>query len=80
MSILLLDESLRMTVFYDRNAPRPAEICLYLEETCPPEERLFQDSEFALYLTPGQARALADELLQALRERERRRGLSPDEG
>jgi len=80
MSILLLDESLRMTVFYDRNAPRPAEICLYLEETCPPEERLFQDSEFALYLTPGQARALADELLQALRERERRRALSPDEG
>lgn len=80
MSILLLDESLRMTVFYDRNAPRPAEICLYLEETCPPEERLFQDNEFTLYLTPGQARALADELLQALRERERRRALSPDEG
>ena len=35
MSVLLDDESLHITAFFDRSAPRVDSICLYLEETCP---------------------------------------------
>ncbi len=72
MSILIMEDSLRLTVFFVRSAPRPESICLYLEESSLDEgERLLRAEEAGLHLTPGQARALADELLQALRERER---------
>jgi hypothetical protein len=68
MSVLLEDESLRITVFYDRAAPRVDSICLYLEETCPAAVKLLREGEAALHLTVGQARALADELLAAIKE------------
>lgn len=74
MSILLLDERLRLTVFYDRSASKPENICLYLEDACPEGEKVLQEGEVGLRLTPGQARALADEILQALNERQRSSG------
>ena len=70
MSVLLLDDNLRVSVYFDRSAPRFDSIRLYLEETCTGGEKLLRDSEAGLYLTPGQARALADELLAALAERQ----------
>ncbi len=70
MSVLLHDDNLRVTVYFDRSTPRFDSICLYLEETCAPGGKLLQDSEVGIYLTPGQARALADELLAALDERQ----------
>ena len=70
MSVLLEDESLRITAFYDRAAPRVDSICLYLEETCPDAATVhrLREGEAAVHLTPGQARALADELLAAIKE------------
>lgn len=70
MSILLLDDTLRVTVYFDRSVPRFDSICLYLEETCPAGEKLLRESEAGLRLTPGQARALAAELLSAVAERD----------
>ena len=68
MSVLLEDENLRITAFYDRAAPRVDNICIYLEETCPAAARLLREGEAALHLTAGQARAIADELLAAIKE------------
>jgi len=70
MSVLLEDENLRITAFYDRAAQRVDSICLYLEETCPPAAAVhrLREGEAALHLTAGQARALADELLAAIKE------------
>ena len=70
MSVLLEDESLRITAFYDRAAPRVDSICLYLEEICPAAATVYRlrDGEAALHLTAGQARAIADELLAAIKE------------
>lgn len=68
MSVLLDDENLRITAFYDRTAPRVDSICLYLEETCPAAAKLLREGEAALHLTAGQARAIADELIAAIKE------------
>jgi hypothetical protein len=70
MSLLLLDDNLRVTIYFDRSVPRLDSICLYLEESCSSGEKLLRDSEAGLYLTPGQARALAAELQAAVAERD----------
>ncbi len=73
MSVLLDEEGLRVTAFYDRSAARGENICLYLEETCPGALKLLQGGEAAVHLTPGQARAIADELLAAVMEEKRKK-------
>ena len=40
-------------------------ICLCIEESCPPEEKLFRADEVHMYLTPMQARQLGLALVQA---------------
>jgi hypothetical protein len=67
MSLFLLDDTLRLTVFYDRSSEE-GEICLYFEEESPV---LFRGTETRLLLSPAQAKALAQALLEALQEREK---------
>jgi hypothetical protein len=67
---MLLDDALRVTVYFDRSVPRFDSICLYLEESCSSAGKLLRESEASLHLTPGQARALAAELLTAVQDRD----------
>lgn len=67
MSLFLLDDTLRVTVFYDRSS-KNGEICLYFEEETP---GLFRDTETRLPLSPAQAKTLVQALLEALQEREK---------
>jgi hypothetical protein len=66
MEISLLDNSLKVEVFFDRQDDSFRDnICLRIKETCPDEERIFRAEESNLYLTPQQACQLADSLLKA---------------
>ncbi len=60
MAIYLLDDSLKVEVFFD---PEDCEfndnICVRFTEECPEEEKLFWAGETNIYLTPDQARQLA---------------------
>ncbi|WP_322506873.1 hypothetical protein [Anaerolinea sp.] len=69
MSLFLLDDTLRVTAFYDRSSEN-GEICLYFEED-PPD--LFRNTETRLPLSPAQAKTLVQALLEALQEREKDR-------
>jgi hypothetical protein len=65
--ILLLDESLKIEVFYAcEDADLADNICLKVSEDCAEEEKVFRHEESHLYLTPSQARALAEALLAAV--------------
>jgi len=65
--ILLVDETLRVVVFYD-TADKGFEdnVCLCIAEDCPEEERLFREEVTNLYLTRDQARRVAEALLKAV--------------
>lgn len=67
MSLFLLDDTLRVTVFYDRSS-EDDEICLYFEEETP---NLFRDTETRLPLSPAQAKTLIQALLEALQEHQK---------
>jgi hypothetical protein len=66
MAIYLLDDSLKVDVFFD---PEDCEfndnICVRFTEECPEEEKLFWAGETNIYLTPQQARQLAKVLNEA---------------
>jgi len=67
--IYLLDDSLAVEVFFseeDRDLPDP--ICLKISESCKEEEKVFIHDESHLYLTPQQAKYLAQALLAAVDE------------
>lgn len=60
MNIWLLDESLRVNVYYDgTDREFPDNICICFKESCPPEEKIFKADETNIYLTPEQANLLA---------------------
>ncbi len=64
--ILLLDETLRIIVFYEaQDKSFDDNVCLCIEEDCPEEERLFREQMTNIYLTRAQARRLAEALLKA---------------
>jgi hypothetical protein len=66
MDINLLDNSLNIEVFFDRQDENFKDnICLRIKENCPDEERIFRAEESYLYLTPKQACQLADSLIKA---------------
>jgi hypothetical protein len=68
MSILLLDESLSIEVYYEcDDCDWEDNICLRIEEDCPSDERLFRHDQTNIYLTRAQAQALAEVLLNAVR-------------
>jgi len=63
MIILLLDESLRVQIFYEgQDAEFKDNICISFQEDCPEEEKIFKVDETNIYLTPEQAQELADAL------------------
>ena len=65
--ILLLDESLKVEVFYAcEDHDLEDNICLKLTEDCAESERLLRNEESHLYLTAPQARAFAEALLAAV--------------
>jgi len=66
MDINLLDNSLKIEVFFDRQDENFKDnICLRIKENCPDEERVFRAEETNLYLTRKQACQLADSLIRA---------------
>lgn len=69
MPIFLLDDSLKVDIFFE---PVDSEfndnICMCIEESCPPEEKIFRYDETHIYLTPRQARQLGEALLSAAEE------------
>lgn len=67
--ILLLDESLRVRIYYDcDDCDYDDNICVSIIEDCPEDEKIFIAGETNLYLTPGQAKELAMALIQATNE------------
>jgi hypothetical protein len=69
MPIYLLDHSLKVDVYYDRiDCEYQDNVCVSILESCPDEERIFLYDELNLYLTPDEARQLAEALLKAADE------------
>ena len=66
MTIYLLDNTLQIDIFYDcDNHDLEDHICVAVIERCPPQERLLRAGETHIFLTPAQARQLAEALLAA---------------
>jgi hypothetical protein len=69
MSIYLLDHSLKIDVYYDKeDCNYEDNVCIAIEESCPDEERIFRYEELNLYLSSEEARQLAEALLGASKE------------
>ena len=69
MSIWLLDNSLKVTIYYDENdCAYEDNICVSIVEDCPEEEKIFRHDETNLYLTPEQALQLIKALTAATSE------------
>lgn len=60
MAIYLLDNSLKIEIAYEASdGEYDDNIRVQIIEECPDEEKIFRHDETNLYLTPGQANALA---------------------
>ncbi len=69
MIIPLLDESLRVQVFFDEpDCDYKDNICISFLEVCPQEEKLFIHDETNIYLTPEQAEQFAGILIEAAKQ------------
>ena len=66
MIVKLLDESLHIQIYYEKtDSAYDDNICINIQEDCPPEECLFRAQETNLFITVEQARSLAEALTQA---------------
>jgi hypothetical protein len=66
MALYLLDNSLKVEVFFDsQDCDYEDNVCVRFIEDCPEEEKIFWAGETNIYLTNEQARHLAQYLLQA---------------
>lgn len=66
MAMELLNGSLKIEIFYDRRDKEYEDnICLSIKETGPDEEKVFYASETNLYVSPEDARRLAEMLRNA---------------
>jgi hypothetical protein len=66
MEILILDDSLKIEIYYERqDADFSDNICISFEEDCPDEERIFRANQTNIYLTCEQARKIALALYHA---------------
>ncbi len=64
MSIHLLENTLKVNIYYDKkDCAFDDNICVSIFEDCPEEEKLFRANETNMYLTPNQA----IQLIQALK-------------
>ncbi len=67
MSILLLEESLQVEIYFDKSDREfEDDICIQLVEDCPEDERLFKYDETNIYITPDQACLLILALQRAM--------------
>ncbi len=65
--IYLLDDSLQVEIFYEKDDGGYTDnICMKIIESCIEEEKVFRHDENHLYLTPEQAKALAEALTRAV--------------
>ena len=66
MELWLLDDSLRIKIFYeDTDEDLEDNVCISIFESCPDEERIFINDETNIYLTPEEACQLAEALMAA---------------
>lgn len=69
MEILLLDDSLRLRVFFEEpDCDFDDNICVTIEEVCPENEKIFIHDQTNIYLTPEQAEAFSQELARAAQQ------------
>ena len=67
MTIWLLDDTLRVNIFYERaDSDLRDNICLSISESCPLEEKLFIADETNIFLTEKEAHQLAEALIVAV--------------
>ncbi len=67
MGLYILDDTLSVEVFYDRSDDQFSDnVCLCLWESCPTDEKILIADETNVFLTPDQARELANMLLKAV--------------
>ncbi len=75
MTFYLLDGTLQIDIFFEcEDHDLEDNICLSIIERCPPEERLLRAGETHIYLTPDEARALGQALLDVSKNSETGRG------
>jgi hypothetical protein len=66
MPVFLLDESLKVDVYFDPDDTNfEDDICVCFSESCKEDEKIFKVEESHIYITPQQARQLAEALLKA---------------
>ncbi len=66
MKILLLDGTLKIDIFFEqKDCEYGDNVCLSVVEKCPDDEKVFRGDETNLYLTPKQARKLAEAFIKA---------------
>jgi hypothetical protein len=66
MPIYLLDESLKIDIFFDKaDCDFDDNVCMCICEDCPPNEKLFKSGETNIYLTAEQALKLGQALMDA---------------
>jgi hypothetical protein len=69
MAIRLLDESLMLEIFLDKeDSEFEDDICLQFTETCPEDEKIFYAGETNIYITRDQALKISKKLLDVLNE------------
>ncbi len=67
MSISLLDNSLKVSIYFDRtDSDYDDNICVCVKEDCPENERLMKAGETNIYVTPEEAGLLILELQKAI--------------
>jgi len=67
MGISLLDNSLFVEVFFEKNdADLEDNICMCITETCPEDEKLFRAQKTHIFLTVREAGTLAQALVDAI--------------
>ncbi len=73
MTIILLDGSLKLDVFYDcKDSQFEDHICLQIVEDCPKDEKIFYAGETNIYLTAEQAHQISEALLKAVHQSARK--------
>ena len=65
----LLDDSLQVSVFYERtDSDFDDDICICFREECPEDEKIFRAGETNIFLTPDQANQFALLLIEAAKQ------------
>lgn len=66
MPIYLLDDSLSVDIFFECDDSSFSDcVCINIAESCPADEKLFKADETNIYITPQEARRLAEALMAA---------------